>query len=315
MTSEIFSLADIAYLLYPIVPLKWMYPLARLQGRLMYFVRRQEWSAVNNNFVVNFGETKSQQEIDLMTRQFFEYGQLRRLLFLLFPKMTPAQRNKIIPIEGLEYLDDALSQNKGVILLGSHLNSILMFAAIIMLRDRGYDVRVAVPTKTELYAPTLLRLLINRLSGQSTMMEHLGAFYAQFNVRPIVQCLAVNKIVAQTGDGWHSARFEEVEFLGRSLPFTTGVMSISQMTGAIIVPFFTVGEPPESVRCIIEKPFTVEKSEQSGSDLHKKMVAYVERLEHHLLENIPCWEHWLIDNTLDTMASWLDKPLGERYEI
>jgi len=46
------------------------------------------------------------------------------------------------PLEGVEHLERALAQKKGVLLLGCHLNSLCMFSVIIVLRRLGYDVRV-----------------------------------------------------------------------------------------------------------------------------------------------------------------------------
>lgn len=313
--SKVISLGDVAYLLRPIMPLESLYALARIHGRFVYAVRRKERVTVRDNMLRTFRRTKSLHEIDSMTRRFFEYRQLRILLLYVFPGLNREQKEQLFPMEGLEHLDWALSQKKGVILLGSHLNSLCTFVATWMLRERGYNVRTALPTETAPYAPTVLRRMVNRLNGQGTVGEGIGAFYAQFNIRPIVRCLENNEVVVQTGDGWHSAGFIEAEFLGRLLPFTTGMMRIAQITESVVVPLFTVGTPPDKMRFIIEQPFRVEKDEGTHAHLRNRVAGYVKRLEHHLLENIPCWEHWLIDNTLEAMAAWPQRSLEGRYEV
>jgi lauroyl/myristoyl acyltransferase len=140
-------------------------------------------------------------------------------------------------------------------------------------------------------------------------------FHAQFNVRPIIGGLRDNSAVMLMGDGLHSASFVEVEFLGRSVPFTTGPISIARATQASIVPFFVTGTPPENLKIVIEQPIQLEKSDDAQRDLEAMVGKYAHRLEHHLCQNIPCWENWLYANTLDKMINQLEKPLSERYEI
>jgi KDO2-lipid IV(A) lauroyltransferase len=270
---------------------------------------------VRRNLAQNFGATRSAAEIDLLTRRFFEYRRLRGMLRALAPRLTTAEMDELLPFEGLEHLDRALEQGRGAILLGSHLNSLCMFNAIVLLRERGYDIGVALPEEEDPWAPSLLQKAAARLTGTKTLRELTGAFYAQFNIRPIVRHLGASGIVAQTGDGLHSARFVEVDFLGRRIPFPTGMTSVAQLTGAPIVPIFQVGSPPDDLRIVIEEPWTVERGENAAGALTDAVATFARRLEFHLLDNVACWEHWLIEDTLATMASWPQRPLEERYKV
>ncbi len=309
------SLGDILYLLYPILPLRWMFRLARLRGRLSYGLKKTARRVVRNNLAGALTNGRPADDLDVLTRKFFEDRQLRALLIMLAPRMSTQELASLFRIEGLEHLDRAVERGRGVLLLGSHLHSVCMFLAIVLLRRRGYDIRVAMPTRRDPWSATRLRRYIDSLSRTPSLREQLGAFYAQFNVRPIVSHLRSKRIVAQTGDGWHSAGFVDVDFLGRSLPFTTGVMSIARLTGCSIVPLFTVGDPPYGMSFIFEEPFTVEKTENTHRDLQASVARYARMLERHLLDNISSWEHWGIEDTLNTLAEWPRRPLGRRYEI
>jgi KDO2-lipid IV(A) lauroyltransferase len=306
--------ADVAYLAAPFLPMSWMYAVARAQGRLQHLLRRRERETLRANFSRYFGHGRSPAEIDRMARRFFEYEQVRRVQLAVAPRLSLAQLSGMFPLEGLEHLDQAVARKKGAFLLGCHLNSISMFITIMMLRDRGYDIQVAMPQPDDPWVSSRLRRAFDRLSGGRSLAERLGAFYCQFNIRPIVRRLALNVIVSQTGDGWHSARFVRVPFLGRELPFTTGVMSVAQMTGAMVVPMFEVGAPPR-MRFVAEEPFLVDKGPDAEAAVRKAVAAYVKRLEHHLLQNIECWQHWRVENTLETMAGWPERPLDQRYHM
>lgn len=307
--------SDVAYLLYPIVPLEWLLRLGRLYGTLTYYLRRSARSTVRQNLERTFGSTRTARELDSLTRQFFQYKRVRGVLLAVAPRMSGATIEKLLPMHGLERLDQALEQQRGVILLGSHINSVCLFLTTILLRERGYDVRTALAEDGEPWPRSRLRRFLDRRFGTSSLRELIGGFYTQFNIRPIVRALAENAIVVQTGDGLHSARFVEVEFLGSTVPFTTGMASVARVTGATVVPIFELGAPPDTLRAVIEEPWTVEAGADGDRAVESAVTAYAERLEHHLLENVPSWEHWLIEDVLETMAAWTKKPLEERYAV
>lgn len=307
--------SDVVFLLYSVIPLQWVCGLARWYGRLTYLVRRGDRATVRRNLDRIFGETMTERERKISTRQFFEYKRVRGVLLGVLPRLTASKIEGLLPVEGMEHLDEALRRERGVILLGSHINSVCLFLTVAMFRERGYDVRVAVPEPGDPWPSTAVRRFLNRRFGTLALSESIAAFYAQFNIRPIVRSLAENAIVAQTGDGLHSARFVEVDFLGRRVPFPTGMESVAQVTGAVVVPIFQVGAPTGTMRVVIEEPWTVDRGGDREEALRDAVARYAERLEHHLLENIPCWEHWLIEDTLGTMSTWQQKPLEERYGV
>lgn len=309
--SGIVGLADLAALLRRVLPLPWMYRLARLNGTLVYWLRPAKRHLVARNlapFAQGDGELRS------MTRKFFQYRQTRVLMLLLFREMSLEERRHFLDIDGLAHLDDALSAGKGAVLLSSHLNSLGLFILFMTLRQRGYDVQVALPSDDELFQSTRVGKYLQRRSDRPELKDELGGFFVQFNVRPIVKRLADNVIIGQTGDGWHSTAFAKVPFLDRSLPFTTGMMSIAQTTGAMIVPCTIVGAPP-NIRCVISPPFRVPKSDDATGDLVRGVARFVAAFERDLRDNLLCWEHWLIEDTLETMETWPGRPLQERLEV
>lgn len=309
--GRLVGLADVAVLLRRVLPLAWMYRLARLNGTLVYLLAPAKRRAVRGN-LADFADGGA--ELRSMTRKYFQQRQTRILMLQMFLEMDPQERPSHLEIEGLEHLDQALAAGHGVILLASHLNSLGVLMTVMILRQRGYDVGLALPSENEPFAPTRLGRFLHGKTKRLTLREELGGFYVRFNVRPIVKRLARNAIVGQTGDGWHSAAFASVPFLGRSLPFTTGMMSVAQSTGAMVVPCNVVGTPPD-LRCVIFPPYVVPKGDDPAADLAQAIGRFVETLERDLGENPLSWEHWLIPDTLDTMQSWPERPLNERLEL
>lgn len=310
---KLVSAGDIAYVLYPLLPTRWLFAAARLGGRLAYLMGGRARRAVSANLRAAFGETKSPEEIATLTGRIFEQQQLQNLLVTLAPRMSTPTLERLVPIEGLEYLDAALAHGRGAMLVASHLNSASQFAALILLRRKGYDVGLAMPNADDPWEETRLRRALDRWVRRPSLREQIDAFPAQFNVRPIAARLARNAIAVTTGDGLHSAAFAQVEFLGRRLPFTTGPFSVARSTGAPIVMMFSPGIPTESMRVILEPPVTVSRTDPPRQAVTEHVTTFASRLDRHVRASPASWQHWLTDNLLGTMTTWRQTSLSDRY--
>lgn len=309
--GPLIGLGDVALLLSRVLPRRWLYALARLQGLALYLASGDSRRRVTANLAPF---AAGRRELARMTRRFFELRQIRMLMIILALQSRPEAWDEMVAIDGIEHLDDALDKGRGAVLLGSHLNSVGIFITIMILRRRGYDVGVALPSDEDLFPATRFGAMLRRRSNAASLKELIGGFYVQFNVRPIVRYLTRNGVVGQTGDGWHSAAFVEVPFLGRTLPFTTGMMSVAQSIGAAVVPFHIEGDAPH-LRCVISPPMVVPEDDADGSRLEAAVGEFVAGFETALRDNLLAWEHWLIPDTLESMASWPDRPLQERLDL
>jgi lauroyl/myristoyl acyltransferase len=121
-------------------------------------------------------------------------------------------------------------------------------------------------------------------------------------------------ILLLVGDGWHSASFVDVTFLGRTLPFTNGPLNLARLSGAPVVPVFALG-PPDALRFEFEAPFVVERTASAQDDVARYVRFFIGRVEARMLENIPSWQHWLVDDVFGTLERWRDRPIQERYAV
>lgn len=247
-----------------------------------------------------------------MHRQVFEFHEMRVLMLLVAPLMAArGQLERYFPVVHREHLDRALEAGKGVIILGSHINSIGGLLAMIQLRRLGYAVRCPMPDPRDAWAPTPFRRLINRWFRTGSVFELIGAFYAQFNVRQIVKSISEGGIVLLMGDGWHSVSFVDADFLGHRLPFTNGPLNLARLAGCPVVPIFSVG-PPNHMRFEFEPAFLVGGG-SAQHDVADKVRWYVSRVEQRMLADVASWQHWMQQDVFATMERWRDKPLEERY--
>ena len=312
-SPRMFDRGDLVYLACLVLPLRWFLQLGRPLGWFEMLVRPGARRAVRANIAEAFGATKSARELSRLTRQVFEYHQMRTLMLLVAPLMTVrGQLEKYFPLSHLEHLDQALAQGRSAIILGSHVNSVGGLLAIIQLRRAGYPVRCPMPDRRDAWAPTPFRRFVHWMMGAPTVSEAIGAFYAQFNVRPLVKELKAGSILLLMGDGWHSASFVDVAFLGRTLPFTNGPISLARLAGVPVVPLFAAGMPLE-LRFEFEPAFLVERGGPQQEDLERKVRVFIGRVEQRMLGDIPCWQYWMQEDLFGQLARWRALPLGERY--
>ena len=311
----LFDLRDIIHIFYPVLPINFFYFLAKIQGRLAYKRNAKLREVVRNNLAVLSPETESIDELNGMTREFFIGQACREMQRVLMTRMAPKTLGKILPISGLEHIDEALKRGKGIVLLASHVNSASNFLLLQRLRQLGYDAQVAFPNKEYPFKPSSLGRLLSKITGAKSVLELIGAFYAQFNIRPIVKCLSNNGIVMILGDGTHSASFVKANFMGRTVSFTTGPISLARMTDASLI--FTVvnGMAPDNLNVLIDPPMQVYKTDDKEQDMEKMEQAYADRLEEILLVNATQWQHLEFENILVKMQTVLDQPLTERLKV
>lgn len=303
--------ADVAVLANRILPLTVLSRVAGWHGRFLHRVHPRQAAAIQANLEPFAGPG---ERADRLARRFQEEQQIRLLLLLVAPRLTTDELRALLPIQGIERLEHVFAggRGKGGLLLLSHVHSMGGLLVVILLRRLGFDVGVALPSTRDTWEATRARRFVTKLLGpEATIIESLGGFPCQFNVRPIVRKLQAGTIVAQTGDGWHSASFVDAPFLGRILPFPTGVMSIARLTGVPVIPLFAAG-PASRMEFVVEEPFHVGRSD---GDLEGAVRRYAARLDQQVRAWPAAWEHWAIPNTLDTLAGWRDRPLQERYAV
>ena len=304
---------DLVYAAYLVLPFRVFLQLGRPLGWLEMLMRPKARRAVRANLERAFGSTKSRREFSTLTRQVFEYHQMRAVMLLVAPLMTVrGQLEKYFPIRNLEHLDRALEAGKSAIILASHVNSVGGLLAVIQLRRAGYPVRSPMPSPHDAWSPTPFRRLIHRMLGAPKVADSIGAFYGQFNVRPLVSVLTEKSILILVGDGWHSASFVDAEFLGRTLPFTTGPLNLARLTGVPVVPIFATGSP-DRLEFVFEPAFSVERTNDAQEDVARAVRTFIARVERRMLADIPSWQHWLIDDVFGTLEQWRSRPLHERY--
>ncbi|MDD5434619.1 MAG: lysophospholipid acyltransferase family protein [Nitrospira sp.] len=199
---------------------------------------------------------------------------------------------RVSSINGLEHLDSALKRGRGVVLLGFHFGS--YGVPLAALGYKGYTVYQHV-VLSHFYSgkscsfldSAVLKIKMRCHSAAPVkMLYHSEKNYA----RNLVRCLRENGILVIMGDGSRGTRFSNVNFMGKKISFSTGPASIAAITGAAILPVFTVREADQRHRVNIHAPIFVE-----GRDTHsieEAVSCYTSILENYVMEYPGHWYTW-----------------------
>lgn len=111
-------------------------------------------------------------------------------------------------------------------------------------------------------------------------------------MRVLFDRLKQNAIICVAGDGtlgWNSVR---KNFLGGYRTFFTGMVSLSRITGAPILPLFCVQEDSDKTAVIIEPPIALDSTKDRDSASELCIDQYVSLLESYIKRYPEQYRNW-----------------------
>lgn len=200
--------------------------LGKLIAVLAYLITpaRREHSRLNLKKALNLSEQDSKKMIKEVYKNLgYDFAE-----FLIEDSLTERDIEEIVEFNNLEYLDQALSENKGVILYTAHLDNWELLGAILAIK--GYKINsIARKQNNSLFDQKINQ--IRRGIGIGIIPKGLA-------VRQAFKKLKDNQIVAILGDQDARSTGWKLKFFERDASTYPGAVQFAQRTGAPIVPVF-----------------------------------------------------------------------------
>lgn len=240
----------IYYLIYKIgifvalhLPLKWAYRVAIFVSDLHYLFAGKDRANVAANLRAIF-PNKSLSEIRsirlAMARNFAKY----LADFFRFTLLEKEDIKKMVEIEGLHYIDEALVKGKGAIILTAHIGNWELAGVAVGLL--GYPLAaVALPHRHK----SVDNFFNSQRQRKRMMVIPLGRA-----ARHCLNFLHGNKIIALAGDRVFNTTGILLDFFGLPTHLPEGPAAFSLKTGAPIIPGFMTRNPDDTFKLIFEKP-------------------------------------------------------------
>ena len=248
------------------------YPLAALVGRSAFLVMRRRRRIAFENF----GQVLGLPANHPVTRRTAQraFGNYFKMIadFILMDSLTADQIRAMVRPQGREYLDQALAQRKGAIVVTAHMSNwdILAAAAAVY----GYPINAVT---NELPSGGLNGLVVASRARIGMKMIPLGPS----SLRSIMKALQRNELVALASDLFAGERGVSVSFFNRPALFPPGPASIALKTGAPIIPVWVRREPTNAYVAEIEAPLEVSRTGDPARDVQvttERIVEFFERI-------------------------------------
>lgn len=260
------------------LPLKITYRIATFCSDLHYLVANKDRKYVKENLKAIFPEKSSREVRRIrirMARNFAKY----LVDFFRFEKLDVEYIKKNIRIENVTYFDEAISKNKGVVVLSAHLGNWELGAVVVALLGYHFWV-VALPHKEK---------KVNDFFNFQRESKGIKIIPLGKAARKSLDILRDNGLLALAGDRDFTGRGAIIDFFGKPAIFPEGPAALSLKTGASIVPGFMLRNPDDTFTLRIEKPLEFTSTGDKNEDKKQLMKKYIKIFEQYIRQYPDQW--------------------------
>lgn len=213
--SYLLSLIKLAARGFMLLPFQVALLIARIFGRMAYFILSKKRRVIYANLKTVFCERKDPKELRRITKMVFINLTQSVVELLYLPKMKRMGFQNFVKVEGFEFVDKALEKGNGVIYLAVHSGN-WELASVVGSEKCPYNIVANIQEK----APQLNELLndYRRIAGAKVIAPGSAT-------RDIIRALKKNEAVTLVLDqGGRDGTV--VKFLGKTASMSTGAIRL-----------------------------------------------------------------------------------------
>lgn len=280
-----FIFAPPLVLLIRLMPLSWVYLLGRTLASVAdtFPGRRKKIALANLRFV--FGTRKNEKEIQTIYKQCLTRTVTSFLESVKLAYLPPPVAKERIEIVGKEYLDEALTRQKGIIIAGLHLGNFPVLALKLALED--YPIAVIIKNPRNKYMAWLYTRMTSRV-GIGFIDGRARRLAAQQSLKQL-RGGGIVYIVIDQNPPYPDIM---VDFFGYPVPSFKGPMVLAMRTGATILPGFMVYDKGWRQKLVIEKPFSVKTTGNQERDISHNLARLMKLTEGYIERYPEQWWWW-----------------------
>lgn len=251
-------------LLSSIFPRSICYRIAKFAALLKFYLAPKERQQIDYNLSAIISDAKERNK---QVRNVFINFSYYLADFFRYPKLNEAFLRRYVKVSGLDNLNSALAQHKGVIALTAHLGNYELAGAATSLL--GYPVSaVALPHKDK---------RVNRFFVRRRNMVGMQVIPTGAAVRGCFSALRTGRVLGLLGDKDFSESHRKTKMFSRYAYLPRGIAFFALKTKAPIVPIFFVRVDKYFYQLTYGQPiFTDKIVELSEAAITEKCVTILE---------------------------------------
>lgn len=252
-------------------PLKINYKIAIIFADLYHFFAKQDRENVTHNLGMIFKD-KTPAEIDRIKKELFRNFAKYLVDFLRISKLNTHNLKDLMFFKNLRYVDEALEKGKGAIILSAHLGNWELGG--VSMGILGYSIwAIVLPHKDT---------VVNSFFDFQRTRKNLKVIHFGSAVRQCLKVLSENCLLAIVGDKDFSSGGVKIDFFGKEMLFPKGPAAFSIMTGAPIIPGFTIRNNDNTSTLVFEPPIEFKQTGNRENDIKALVSNYKKVIEDYI---------------------------------
>jgi lauroyl/myristoyl acyltransferase len=215
---------------------------------------------------------------------------------LLLKCYRPDGWEPVVELHGLEHLQAAVSNGKGVVLWISHFQHYSLISKIAMFRAGFAFSHLSHPRhgfSSTLFGMRFLNPIRTHVEDRYLKERvYMGLDESKTAVNTLRERLLAAGVISITARGDKVHKPVSVPFLNGSLPLAIGAPGLAQQTQATLLPVHTVQMDSSAYTAIIEPPIALNAAQSKWVAGEAAAREYASRLEPVVREFPDQWEGW-----------------------
>ena len=304
------------------LPLRFGYMCSTLVSYPAVAIQKRKAMLIDRGLDSLFGDKITPQQRHTLVRETLENVFKRAIEVLWYPKLTPARCDKMFEYEGLEHVEAAQKEGRGVMLMHGHLGNCQMLMP--GMGHKGYKLHQVASRNPPEKFPGAIMAIPNwirrraydiKLSYKETLPAHY--LYTDGSMRKVLTSLKENGMLAAAVDGREGAQWIETDFLKQRALFLTGTLNLVRMVRPVVLPTFVVRQKDDRHKLIIHPPmefeFTDNKEEDIVRNTRKFLALFEEYVEQYPTQYADVY--WLEDKLFVAPEEAMARNNGEARAV
>ncbi|MCX7020254.1 MAG: hypothetical protein NTY46_14950 [Candidatus Sumerlaeota bacterium] len=213
-----------------ILPACLWWPLSWVTGEILYWINRGRRRRVCMAFHALCETASITQPPAKLTRRFFHRQLMLTVAQYAILGASPARLKKLVAVEGLDRVEDALAMGNGLVVTSMHIGTYLLATAY--LEQLGYQI-------TNLRKAFMKDIASRRL--REMLYIHRDAIYLgdstglRSPIREVIRRLMNNHVMGIAFDGDEGGREMGMPFFGRQIHVRAGALDVARLANSSIV--------------------------------------------------------------------------------
>lgn len=215
-----------------------------------------------------------------------------------FPLLKPTNIDQLVKMEGLEHMEEAFSEGKGVIMVTGHFGNWELLGASLALH--GYPILSIARKQNNSYMDKLINEF-REMSGQKIAYNHgTNDMLSISRMLRDKNCLGILFDQNANDDG------VDIDIFGKKSWVPLGAAALSRLYGAPIVPIFLHNNDDGTCTAVIHEVLHTPKTKDKRQDFYDVTRQMLTVLEHEIITYPEMW-FWVHDRWKDGRKRFRNK--------